>query len=88
MGGKNIISIILAAIIVSSIVFIYFFINQNSDVNYDQELLEFKQRVREYLKKFNMIKRLKDNKGILKPKSNFTKTERLSDICHTKSSSS
>ncbi|OYT28007.1 hypothetical protein B6U98_05805 [Thermoplasmatales archaeon ex4572_165] len=78
MGKKNIISIILAAIIVSSIVFIYFFINQNSDVNYDQELLEFKQRVREDLKKFNMIKRLKDNKGILEPKSNFTKTERLS----------
>lgn len=67
---------VLLVLIVSTILVLY--LNQNDESDYNQELIKFKQQVREDLRKYNMIKRLKDNQGIVEPKNNFTKIERLS----------
>jgi hypothetical protein len=76
---NKIISIsIIALVVISSIVIIYFYLNQETEEDYEEALLEFKQQVRDDLKKFNMIQRIRNDQGILEPKTNFTKIERLS----------
>ncbi len=70
---------VIGVLLVASIFFVsYFYLNTDSQEEYDQELLEFKQKVREDLKKYNMIKRIREDRGVVEPKTNFTKIERLS----------
>ncbi len=81
MNNLSIIGIILAVIIVFSAV-TYLYIDRESDDTYEQKLQDFKLKVREDLKKYDMIKRIRsedgENRGILEPKVNFTKPDRLS----------
>ena len=74
---KIVVFTIITVTIMLSLVVVYLYLDQQNK-EYEQELLAFKQLVRDDLKKFNMIKRIKDDKGIVEPKINFSKIERLS----------
>lgn len=76
---KKIIAFTIASLVfISSLVLLYFYVNQDTEEDYEEALLEFKQQVRDDLKKYNMIKRIQEDQGIVEPKTNFTKIERLS----------
>ncbi len=72
----------LAIIIVLSVVFLllilsYAYFNNKNEKEYEQELIEFKDKIREDLKEYNMIKRIRQDRGVIVPKINFSKPERL-----------
>jgi hypothetical protein len=80
MKAKSVIGVLIGIV---AILVILIFISRYSEYlfgsnDYEAELLEFKQQVRNDLKNFNMIKRIKDNRGIVKPRDDFTTIEQLS----------
>ncbi len=81
MNNLSIFGIMLAVILVFSAV-TYLYIGGERDDTYEQQLQDFKLKVREDLKKYEMIKRIRsedgENRGLLEPKINFTKPDRLS----------
>lgn len=82
MKKTSITAIIIIAILgISTAAYLYINYNSEED-NYEQELENFKLKVRQDLKKYNMIKRIKseqgEDRGILEPEVNFTKPEKVS----------
>ena len=71
------IAIIVLAVVLS-LALSYLYLSQETEEDYEQALLEFKQIVRDDLKKYNMIQRIERDQGIVEPKTNFTKVERFS----------
>ena len=79
MKQNLLILIVILILAIGSTGLLLYMKNQlDTEEEYNQQLLEFKQQVRNELKEFNMIKRIRNNKGIIEPKQNFTKIEKLS----------
>jgi len=81
MKITRILPIIIAIIFVSALTYVLI-INSNEEDDYDQQLVKFKILVRNDLKQFDMIKRIRgdegQDKGILELEINFTKIDKVS----------
>ena len=77
MKAKKAVGLIFGILVIlGGLFFIIYFEDELFGQNdYESELLEFKQQVKEDLRQFNMIKRIKDNKGLVKPRDDFTTIE-------------
>ena len=79
---KKILSVGIFFTVVIVLVLGFYIISSVSNDSYDQELDIIKNIVRQDLKEYNMLKRIRnnrgENRGILEPEINFTKPEKLS----------
>lgn len=71
-----------AIILLIGATLLYFLFIYQPEQSYDEEMQQVRFMVKEDLQQYNMIKRIRneqgENRGILEPKENFTKPERVS----------